>query len=62
MNAILAATRNAARACQIDDQLGTLEAGKIADFIAIKGNPLLDIKNLCNVEQVYKEGKKMEII
>lgn len=38
--AVGAITKNAARACQIEDKLGTLETGKIADFIALKENPL----------------------
>ncbi len=60
MNAILAATRNAARACQVEDKLGTLEAGKLADFIAIRGNPISDIKNLRSVEHIFKDGKEIK--
>ena len=43
MKAIQSATLEAARLLKIDDQLGTLEANKIADVVAVHGNPLEDI-------------------
>lgn len=57
--AILAVTKNAAKACRVEDKLGTIEAGKLADFIGVKQNPLDDIKHLKNVEVVYKDGEKV---
>jgi imidazolonepropionase-like amidohydrolase len=36
--------------------LGTIEPGKLADIIVIKGNPLFDIQALANVEIVVKDG------
>ncbi len=62
MDVILAVTRNAARACRIEDRLGTLEEGKIADFIALAGDPLADIKNILKVRHVFKEGNEIEIL
>jgi imidazolonepropionase-like amidohydrolase len=59
MQAIMAVTSNAAKACKIEDKAGTLERGKMADFIAVKQNPLDDIKHLKYVEAVYKEGEKV---
>ncbi|MFW6381293.1 MAG: amidohydrolase family protein [Bacillota bacterium] len=59
--ALLVVTREAARACQIEDRLGTLAPGKIADFIAIRGNPLEDLGNLRNIEAVFKEGKEVRV-
>jgi len=59
MQAILAITKNAAKACEIDDKFGTLEKGKIADFITLSQNPLEDIKYLKHVESVYKKGMKV---
>ena len=59
MQAIQSATRTAAEALMIDD-LGTLEKGKIADFIVVDGNPLDNIKILQDVEKikmVYREGQ-----
>jgi imidazolonepropionase-like amidohydrolase len=60
--AILWATRDAARACRIEDRIGTLEKGKMADFIALSKNPLEDIKHLRQVEAVYKEGEKARLL
>lgn len=57
--AMQAMTKHAAEACRIDDRLGTIESGKLADFIALKKNPLIDIGALEKVDIVYKEGMKM---
>ena len=46
MDAILTATRNAAKALKMDEDLGTLEARKIANIIAVDGDPLADIRIL----------------
>jgi imidazolonepropionase-like amidohydrolase len=43
MDAILAATRNAAVALGRSETLGTLEAGKMADLLFVDGDPLADI-------------------
>ncbi len=60
MHALQTATRNAAKALKLDRDLGTLEAGKLADVVAVNGNPLADIKCLQekrNIQLVMKEGK-----
>ena len=49
-------TRNSAIAIDREDDLGTLEAGKIADIVLVDGNPEQDIFDLLNVELVVKEG------
>lgn len=57
--AIVAATKTAAEAVGLGDQVGTLEAGKLADVIAIEGDPLRDIGLLHQPEaisMVMKEG------
>ena len=41
---------------QLDD-LGTLEAGKLADLIILDGDPLQDISVIHNIEVVIKGGK-----
>ena len=38
------------------DELGTLEAGKLADFIVLSADPLLDLRNLMNVTHIVKDG------
>jgi imidazolonepropionase-like amidohydrolase len=49
-------TRNSAIAIGMQDELGTLEPGKIADMILLDGNPAEDIFDLLNVDVVIKEG------
>lgn len=56
--AIICATSRAAEAIG-SDEFGTLEAGKRADVIAVKGNPLDDISALRDVELVLKSGEIM---
>jgi imidazolonepropionase-like amidohydrolase len=56
MDVIVAATRNGAELCDLADQTGTLEVGKLADVIIVDGNPLEDIKDIAKVEMVFKEG------
>jgi len=58
--ALLAATRNAADCCGVIDRLGTLEAGKCADVIAVEGNPLEDITALRRVCLVMKDGQRYD--
>ncbi len=41
----------------INDELGTIESGKLADIIAINGNPLQDIKQMENVSLIVKDGQ-----
>ena len=57
MEAIQAGTRVNAEMLGWDDKLGTLEAGKLADIIAIKGNPLDNIDALKDVSFVMLGGR-----
>jgi len=57
MAAIKSATMETAKLLGIEKDLGSLEVGKIADIIAVKGNPLKDISVMENVRFVMKEGK-----
>src|SRR5262245_53319501 len=54
--AIAAATRVNATIIGKGRELGTIEPGKLADIIVVKGNPLFDIMALSNVETVVKDG------
>jgi len=57
MKTICAATRVASEALGKSLDLGTIEKGKIADFVAVDGNPLGDISNLRRVKMVVKDGR-----
>ena len=54
--ALTSATLNAANLMGVADRLGTLEAGKLADIIAVPGDPLEDITRLEHVSFVMKNG------
>jgi len=56
MKAIQSATLEASRLLRIDDRLGTIEPRKLADIVAVKGNPLEEIKAMKDVIFVMKEG------
>ena len=59
MQAIIAGTREAAACCGLEGDLGTLEAGKLADLIVVDGKPLSDITVLQereSIKLVMKEG------
>ena len=56
MEAIKSATIETAKLLRIDDILGSLEVGKIADIVAVDGNPLVDITVMEKVVFVMKDG------
>ncbi|MFA3791089.1 amidohydrolase family protein [Aliiglaciecola sp. SL4] len=56
LQALQAATINSAKLLQQEQLFGSIEEGKMADIVAIKGNPLDDISLLENVVFVMKEG------
>ena len=55
--ALQAATINAAKLLKQDQILGSIEVGKLADIIAIKGDPIADITLMEQVGFVLKDGK-----
>ena len=55
--AIVTATVNAASLIGMEDELGTVEPGKVADLIAVAGDPLSDISVLMNVPVVIQGGR-----
>ncbi len=56
MDAIVAATKTGAECIGIQDKVGAIEKGKIADIIGVDGNPLTDITALKRIAFVMKEG------
>ncbi|AHE53175.1 metal-dependent hydrolase family protein [Sphingomonas sanxanigenens] len=56
MDAILTATRNAADLLHAADDIGSIQAGRYADIVAVQGNPLSDITELQRVQFVMKGG------
>ncbi|MDH5455412.1 MAG: amidohydrolase family protein [Gammaproteobacteria bacterium] len=57
MEVLVAATINAADLIDMSDSIGTIEAGKFADLIAVDGSPLDNIEELLDVDFVMKGGK-----
>jgi imidazolonepropionase-like amidohydrolase len=57
MEAITAATRNAADNLGKANELGTIESRKLADIIAVSGDPLKDIRDTREIKLVIKDGK-----
>jgi imidazolonepropionase-like amidohydrolase len=55
--AIIAATRDAAKLCRVEDRLGMVEPGKLADLIVVAGDPLEDIHHLRRLLLVIKGGR-----
>jgi len=56
LEALTIATHNNAQILRWGDQLGTLESGKLADFVVLGADPLANISNVRQVEAVYKGG------
>jgi imidazolonepropionase-like amidohydrolase len=57
--ALLAATRDAARCTKLDTTLGTLERGKWADFIVLDADPLANISNVRKISSVWIAGNRV---
>ncbi len=51
------ATINAAKMMRMDDKVGSVEAGKLADIVAVDANPIADLSVMMNVSFVMKDGK-----
>jgi len=59
MQALVAATSGAARASKLDDRLGALQVGKLADFVILSANPLTDIRNTRQIDSVWIGGRRL---
>jgi imidazolonepropionase-like amidohydrolase len=60
VKAIQTAALNVAEAWGKDKEYGSVEKGKVADFIIVRGDPLKNIADTQNVDAVYTEGKKVD--
>lgn len=63
MEAIVAGTRVGAECLGLEDEIGTVEPGKLADLVVVDGDPLQDVSVLLDEEkisQVFKEGQQVK--
>ena len=58
--ALHSATLGNAKIAHIDDRVGSIEAGKIADMVVTAGNPLEDLTTLRNISAVISRGRHIE--
>jgi hypothetical protein len=59
--ALQTATVNTARLLNADDDIGTIQAGKLADLVIVDGDPLTEIKAARRVKTVIKNGEVYEL-
>ncbi len=59
MQALVAATTGAARAANVQQQLGSIIPGKQADLLVLNGNPLADIRNTRQINSVWIAGRRL---
>lgn len=62
IEALRAATINPSIYLEIDDEFGSLEKGKIADFVVLNENPLENINAIRNISSVIKRGQIFDSI
>jgi imidazolonepropionase-like amidohydrolase len=58
---LLAATRYSAELMRKADQIGTVQAGKQADFVILGADPVADIGNAKNIRAVIRKGKRLTV-
>jgi imidazolonepropionase-like amidohydrolase len=56
MQIIVSATKHGAEVCNLEEEIGTLQAGKMADILVVSGYPLEDIQALADVQMVIHNG------
>jgi imidazolonepropionase-like amidohydrolase len=60
MEVLQAATLWPARALRVEDRLGTLVSGRLADIVAVRGDPLTDMRAMRDVSVVIKGGVRVK--
>jgi len=61
MAAIQSATMEGARLLGMEKQIGSIEVGKLADIVAVEGDPLADVSRLEHVMFVMKDGQPVDL-
>ena len=59
MQALIAGTSGAAKAANVQQQLGTIAPGKQADLLVLTANPLTDIRNTRQIDSVWIAGRRL---
>ncbi|HUE79647.1 MAG TPA: amidohydrolase family protein [Sphingomicrobium sp.] len=59
--ALVVATIGGAKKLGLSNDIGSIEPGKLADFIVLEGNPLYDIRNTERIELVVKNGDLFDV-
>lgn len=59
VDALAAVTSRAARACGVGDSVGRLAPGYDADLLAVRGDPVVDVRALHDVVAVYRAGVRV---
>ena len=65
LQALQAASRNAAKAMGVEKEVGTVEVGKTADLVLLGANPLVNISNTRKIDAVFLHGRwfsKQELV
>jgi len=59
MQVLVSATGDAAKCHRMDNELGVLAAGRVADLLVLGANPVENIRNLRSIEQVWIGGRRL---
>jgi cytosine/adenosine deaminase-related metal-dependent hydrolase len=57
LQAIRSATMNGAFYLGLEKEIGSIEEGKLADFLVLEGNPLIDLSNIATIKYTIANGR-----